>query len=514
MIHDLQLCVSPEKATNQEAVKKEVAKQLGVSVKSIAGIHVKKKSIDARRQEIKVNLALKVYVGELVPSDKPQAPDWKNVASAKPVLIVGCGPAGLFAALRLLERGLKPIIIERGKDVSNRKVDIARLCTQHLLDPESNFCFGAGGAGTFSDGKLYTRSNKRGDNDSILDIFRLHGADDAIAYEAHPHLGSDNLSEIVKRIANTIIEHGGEIHYQTRMDDLIIQDQCIKGIIDDKGNKILADSLILASGHSARDVYHILNRHGLALEAKDFALGVRVEHPQALIDSIQYHRPQRGPHLPAASYSLVSQIEGRGVYSFCMCPGGTIVPSATAADQIVVNGMSNATRSSAFANSGIVVEVKPEDYHQFSEQGVMAALTYQIWLEQRAKEYGGPGQEAPAQALADFVRSTVSSTTPRCSYLPGTVVSDLHRWLPASIARRLQLALRSFDQKMHGFLTNEALVVGVESRTSSPLRIPRDAQTLQHPQVKGLYPCGEGAGYSGGIISSAIDGQELANRVL
>jgi uncharacterized protein len=512
MIKDLALVTDPKTASFEEMLKKEVAKKIDLNASEIRYIRINKKSIDARSKDIKVNLTVQVFIGEM-PDNTPYPFNFQNVSGKKTVAVIGTGPAGLFAALKLIELGIKPVIFERGADVSTRKKDIARLNREHLVYTESNYCYGEGGAGTFSDGKLYTRSNKRGDISRILKMFHYHGAEDSVLFESHPHIGTDKLPEIIKNIRDTILNCGGEIYFNSRIDDIIIENSKVTGVKTLNGDIYNAEALVLATGHSARDIYELLNRKGIALEAKPFAMGVRVEHPQVLIDSIQYHRKERGPYLPAASYNLVSQVDDRGVYSFCMCPGGYIVPSATSPDEIVVNGMSASRRHTPFANSGIVVEIRPEDYQKFSQYGVLAGLHYQKHLEQLARNTGGKGQCAPAQRLFDFVKGKVSDNLPQSSYIPGLVSSPLHTWLPEEISSRLRKGFQVFDKKMHGFLTNEAYVAGVESRTSSPVRIPRNPETMEHITVNGLFPCGEGAGYAGGIASSAMDGENAALKI-
>jgi uncharacterized FAD-dependent dehydrogenase len=512
MIKEIQLVVDPDTAFEEQLLKRELAKKLDVTPNDIRAIRIEKRSIDARQRDIKINLKLQVFLDEM-PETNAFRYNYKNVSGKTAVIIVGTGPAGLFAALKLIELGIKPILLERGKDVSSRKHDIALISREHLINPESNYCFGEGGAGTFSDGKLYTRSTKRGDNQRVLQLFHFHGADESILYESHPHIGTDKLPEIIKNIRKTIIDCGGEIHFNTRLENIIIENNRVKSVLVNKGADLHANALILATGHSARDIYSMLHTRGIELEAKTFAMGVRVEHPQELIDNMQYHRKNRGKYLPAASYNLVTQIDGRGVYSFCMCPGGYIVPSATSPDEIVVNGMSASRRHTPFANSGIVVEIRPEDLSLYSKHGILAGLYYQLQLEHLAKINGGQGQYAPAQRLDDFVRNRTSATLPESSYTPGIISSPLHSWLPEPIKNRLQLGFLAFDKKMHGFLTNEAYIAGVESRTSSPVRIPRDSESMQHIRVKGLFPCGEGAGYAGGISSSALDGENAALKV-
>ncbi len=512
MRKEIQLVVSPQTASEDIPLRRAIAANLGINPVDISAYRILKKSTDARKRDIKINLRLSVYIGEN-PDDLPYPFQYGNVSDKKQVIIVGSGPAGLFAALRLIELGFRPVVIERGKDVSSRTRDIALINRAHTIDPESNYCFGEGGAGTFSDGKLYTRSTKRGNSDRILQIFHAHGADANILYESHPHIGTDLLPGIITNIRKTIIDCGGSIHFETKLTDLVMSDGIITGIVVQNGETIEADAVILATGHSARDVYELLDRKEILLEAKPFAMGVRVEHPQALIDSIQYHGEPRGKYLPAASYSLVTQVDGRGVYTFCMCPGGYIVPSSTSPDEIVVNGMSSSGRHTPFANSGIVVEIRLEDLADYEQFGVLAGLQYQHDLENLARQKSPSGQLAPSQRLTDFVEERVSPDLPLSSYAPGLSSSPLHEWLPHSISRRLQQGFVHFGRKMPGFLTREAYIAGVESRTSSPVRIPRDPETMEHPQVKGLFPCGEGAGYAGGIVSSAMDGEHAAEKV-
>jgi hypothetical protein len=446
-----------------------------------------------------------------IPEISPFVP--KNVSREREVIVVGAGPAGLFAALRLIELGIRPVIIERGRDVSSRKKDIARISREQIVDPESNYCFGEGGAGTYSDGKLYTRSKKRGDNLRVLELLCLHGASNNIMYEAHPHLGTDKLPGIIANIRQSILDAGGQFMLEKKVTDLILEGDSIKGVVVTGNEKIMSPYVILATGHSARDIYEICINRGVELLMKSFAMGVRVEHPQELIDKIQYHGNDRGDFLPAAAYSIAKQVDGRGVYSFCMCPGGFIVPSATAQEEVVVNGMSPSERNSPYANSGMVVEIRPEDLINYSRYGMMAGIEFQKELEREAWKNGGHTQRAPAQRLADFVAGDLSSTLPKVSYFPGVTPSPLHSWLPKSIGRRLRVGFRLFGHLMNGYLTNEAVVLGVESRTSSPLRIPRDPEKLHHIKISGLYPCGEGSGYAGGIVSSAVDGMNVADAI-
>jgi len=483
-------------------------------ISNFHGFRILKRSIDARSREIKVNITLEFYdVKESIPAFSYSKPK-RLSANPKRVLIIGAGPAGLFAALKLLELGHKPIIIERGKDVRGRRRDLAAINKDHIVHPDSNYCFGEGGAGTYSDGKLYTRSSKRGDILRILEVLVTHGAKDDILYEAHPHIGTNKLPQLIQQIRETIQETGGEIHFKERVTDFILQFDEVKGIKTASGKDIEADGVILATGHSARDIYHLLHEKGISIEQKPFALGVRVEHPQQLIDCIQYKCENRGEWLPAASYSLVSQESvnnlTKGVFSFCMCPGGFIVPSATAQGEVVVNGMSPSRRDSQFSNSGIVVEVGLEDTKAFAVHGPLAGLYFQSEVEKRACELAGKSQNAPAQRLVDFVNNKVSSSLPETSYQPGSTSLNMTEILPDYIGKALQKGFVSFGKKMKGYLTNEAIVLGVESRTSSPVRIPRDRETLEHIHVKKLFPCGEGAGFAGGIVSAAMDGENCA----
>ena len=512
MHSEIQLVLLPEQAETPFLLNKQVGDKLEVSPQRITRIRTIRKSIDARSFQPKVNITVEVYWDEDAPKKEKTVFQYHSVAGKTPVLIIGAGPAGLFAALKLIESGFKPIILERGKNAHNRKVDIAQLNRNKGIDADSNYCFGEGGAGTFSDGKLYTRSKKKGNTDRILQVFHYHGAAEDILYEAHPHIGSDKLPVVIENISKTITSCGGEIHFEQKLSEILIKNNRVVGCKTSNGDIFEANALILATGHSAHDVYEMLYNQGIQLEPKGFAMGVRVEHPQAMIDSIQYHCKERGKYLPAASYNLVDQVNERGVYSFCMCPGGHIVPAGSGTNEIVVNGMSASQRNSPFANSGIVVEIRPEDIPtEFQEFGALAGLKFQQSVEQMAfTNNGGLGQVAPAQRLGDFVKGRLSADLPECSYLPGLISSPMHFWLPEMISSRLREGFKKFDRKMHGYLTNEAVVVGVETRSSSAVRIPRDNETGQHPEIKGLFPAGEGSGYSGGITSSAVDGENAA----
>lgn len=523
MKNELYLVLSPEEAANESVIKSIAAQQLHIPESNITFIKIIKRSIDARSRNIKINLKIDVYINETIPESPDYKLSYSNVSSKTPVIVIGAGPAGLFAALELIEKGMKPIVIERGKTVKDRRRDLAAINKEGIVNPHSNYCFGEGGAGTYSDGKLYTRSTKRGDITKVLELFVAHGADETILIEAHPHIGTNKLPKIIEAMRQTIIDNGGEIHFNTHVIDLIVKNNSIKGVVCkqleiDTTTEFIADSVILATGHSARDIFELLHSKNILIEGKTFAMGVRVEHPQALIDSLQYHCTlnevaKKRDFLPASSYSLVHQALGRGVYSFCMCPGGIIAPCATAPGEVVTNGWSPSKRNNPFANSGIVVTIEPEDYQKFASHGPLAGLRYQQALEKMAYEAGGNGQTAPAQRLQDFVNGKLSPHLPDVSYQPGIKSAPLHELLPTEIGKRLQLGFAEFGKKMRGYLINDAVIVGVESRTSSPVRIPRDKETLEHPQIKGLYPCGEGAGYAGGIVSAAIDGQKCANAI-
>ena len=535
MIQEYQLRVLPEVAANEQRLKEYLVQEKGLNVRDINATRILKRSIDARQRTIFVNLNVRVYLNEMPKDNEYQPTIYKNVEGKPQVIVVGAGPGGLFAALRLIELGLRPIIVERGKNVRDRKKDLAQISREHTVNPESNYSFGEGGAGAYSDGKLYTRSKKRGNVDKILNVFCQHGASTAILVDAHPHIGTDKLPRVIENMRNTILECGGEVHFETRMDALIIEEDEIKGIETHTGQTILGP-VILATGHSARDVYRWLAANQVEVEAKGIAVGVRLEHPSELIDQIQYHSKNgRGKYLPAAEYSFVTQVDGRGVYSFCMCPGGFVVPAASGPQQIVVNGMSPSNRGSHWSNSGMVVELRPEDLlsgelrvesgewtmqHDSAANSQLSTLNSQLntmyfqeTLEYNCWQQGNMRQTAPAQRMQDFTRKKLSYDLPESSYAPGLISSPLHFWMPSFITERLSKGFQRFGQYSRGFLTNEAVMIGVETRTSAPVRIIRDRETLQHVRIKGLFPCGEGAGYAGGIVSAGIDGERCAEAV-
>ena len=562
MIKELQVRVMPQVAHSEQNIADYVSRELAIDRRTIKHVRVLKRSIDARQRQVMVNLTLRVYVNEEPTDEAYQRTEYPDVTRGKKVIVVGEGPCGLFAALRLIEQGIKPIVIERGKNVRERKVDLAQIKSAQRVDSESNYSFGEGGAGAYSDGKLYTRSKKRGSVEKILNVFCQFGASTSILADAHPHIGTDKLPRVIEAMRNQILECGGEVHFQTKMTELIIRNNKVVGVIASQPQgQILtleAEAVILATGHSARDVYRYLAQAGIDIEAKGIAVGVRLEHPAELIDQIQYHNKQgRGKYLPAAEYSFVTQVDGRGVYSFCMCPGGFIVPAATDREQIVVNGMSPSNRGGRWSNSGMVVEVRPEDVgavhsSQFTVHSyentlnqrsdlnplnplnqrearleplnpltplnqALVVMEFQEELErmcwQQGLQNGGNGQTAPAQRMADFVKGRLSYDLPQTSYTPGVVASPLHFWMPKEIATRLQKGFEFFGKQRKGFLTNEALMIGVETRTSAPVRILRDNETLQHVTIEGLFPAGEGAGYAGGIVSAGVDGERVADMV-
>lgn len=543
MIQEYQLRILPEQAASEQSLKQYISREKGLDIRTIHAVRVLKKSIDARQRTIFVNVKAQVFINEEPAEKEFIETEYHNVEGRPQVIVVGAGPGGLFAALRLIERGLRPIVVERGKNVRDRKLDLARISRDHKVDAESNYSFGEGGAGAYSDGKLYTRSKKRGSVEKILNVFCQHGASTAILSDAHPHIGTDKLPRVIENMRNTILNCGGEVHFQTRMDRLIIENNRVVGIETNNG-KTFRGPVILATGHSARDVYRWLYRNGVQIEAKGLAVGVRLEHPSQLIDQIQYHNKNgRGKYLPAAEYSFVQQVDGRGVYSFCMCPGGFVVPAASGPHQLVVNGMSPSNRGGRWSNSGMVVEIRPEDLlhpdlqvqageliegsaeaetealiaesqsHSDSagQPHVLSMMRFQEKLEQLCWQQGNMRQTAPAQRMMDFTRKKLSYDLPETSYSPGLVSSPLHFWMPKFVGERLSQGFQLFGKSSRGFLTNEAVMIAVETRTSAPVRIVRDAETLQHVTVEGLFPCGEGAGYAGGIVSAGIDGERCAD---
>lgn len=542
MIHEYQLRILPEQAACEQSLKQYISREKGLDIRTINAIRTLKRSIDARQRTIYINLTVRVFVNETPSEEEFERTNYPNIEGRPAVIVVGAGPGGLFAALKLIELGLRPIVIERGKNVRERKEDLARISREHKVDAESNYSFGEGGAGAYSDGKLYTRSKKRGSVEKILNVFCQHGASPTILSDAHPHIGTDKLPRVIENMRNTILACGGEVHFQTRMEALLIEGQKVKGIETQDGKTFLGP-VILATGHSARDVYRWLYAHGVQLETKGIAIGVRLEHPSMLIDQIQYHNKNgRGKYLPAAEYSFVQQVDGRGVYSFCMCPGGFVVPAASGPHQLVVNGMSPSNRGTKWSNSGMVVETRPEDLllpemqlqadpisgsqEALTEELILrdgklpdgtvhtlAMMRFQEKLEQICWQQGNMRQTAPSQRMVDFTRKKLSYDLPATSYSPGLVSSPLHFWMPPFLSERLSKGFQLFGKSSRGFLTNEAVMIAVETRTSSPVRIVRDKDTLQHLTVEGLFPCGEGAGYAGGIVSAGIDGERCAEAV-
>ncbi len=515
----LEIILTPEEAFDELNFESILYKKAGAKMDGDTIVQPIKRSIDARSRNVIVRMQCEMFSPLERKLPIAYSRDLPNVKNSRPVIIVGSGPAGLFAALRLIELGVKPIVLERGKDVQARRRDLASINKDHIVNPESNYCFGEGGAGTYSDGKLYTRSKKRGDIRRVLEILVAHGAKEEILFDAHPHIGTNKLPQLIAEIRQSILNAGGKIHFNTKVEDFLIEGNQMNGVVTAQGDAIKADAFILATGHSARDIFHLLNKKNILIESKSFALGVRVEHQQNLIDKIQYHcAVDRGEYLPASSYALVHQakIEGkdRGVFSFCMCPGGFIVPSATAQGEVVVNGMSPSRRDSKFANSGIVVAVEENDFKDFKKYGPLAGLYFQESIEKIACEVAGGTQRAPAQRLLDFVEGRVSSSLLETSYQPGLTSINMKDVLPSFIHNALQQGFRNFGGKMKGYLSNDAQIVGVESRTSSPVKIPRDKETLEHPQIKGLFPCGEGGGYAGGIVSAAMDGERCAEATV
>ncbi len=514
MTNEYQVRVQPQVAANEQALRSWLADEYGFDVRTITAVRILRRSIDARQRTIFVNLKVRVFINEQPADDAYQHTDYPDVSERPQVIVVGAGPGGLFAALRLIELGLRPIVLERGKDVHERKKDLAQIAKTQQVDAESNYCFGEGGAGAYSDGKLYTRSKKRGSIEKILNVFCQHGASTNILADAHPHIGTDKLPRVIENMRNTILRSGGEVHFQTKMTRLLLEGNRVVGV-EAVNQQQTANSqqqfmgpVILATGHSARDVYRYLADSNIEIEAKGIAVGVRLEHPSMLIDQIQYHNKQgRGKYLPAAEYSFVTQVDGRGVYSFCMCPGGFVIPAATDKQQIVVNGMSPSNRGGQWSNSGMVVETRAED---IEGDDPLRVMHFQERLERDCWQQGNMRQTAPAQRMADFVNKRLSYDLPRSSYAPGLISSPLHFWMPQSVSHRLQEGFKAFGRQCHGFLTNEAVMIGVETRTSSPVRIVRNAETLMHVRVEGLFPCGEGAGYAGGIVSAGVDGERCA----
>ncbi|MBC7607648.1 MAG: FAD-dependent oxidoreductase [Burkholderiales bacterium] len=514
MPKELLVQVAPEVAGDETLLKAHLSKLVGVTATEIVHVAILKRSIDARQKAIKINLKVSVFFeGDPFVAQKIVLPDYKNVSQAQEVIVIGAGPAGLFAALQLIELGLKPIVIERGKNIRGRRRDLKAINVDHLVNEDSNYCFGEGGAGTYSDGKLYTRSKKRGDVTRILELLVAFGASADILIEAHPHIGTNKLPQIIQDIREKIVECGGNVLFETRVTDILLKNNEVQGIITQNGATITANKIILATGHSARDIFELLDRKKIFIEAKPFALGVRAEHPQSLIDSIQYSCDYRGIHLPPAPYSIVKQVGGRGLYSFCMCPGGVIAPCATNPGEVVTNGWSPSKRDQATANSGIVIELKLDDFKPYAKFGALAGMEFQKSIEQKSWHLAGETQKVPAQRMVDFTQHKVSTDIPKTSYVPGTTSVEMGQVFPGFLTQILREGFTEFGKSMRGFLTNEAILHAPESRTSSPVRIPRDSETLEHVQIKGLYPCGEGAGYAGGIVSAAIDGEKCALKI-
>ena len=538
MIEEYQIRILPEQAASEEGIKRYLSKEKGIDVRTLNQVRVLKRSIDARQRTIYVNLKVRAYINEFAQDDQYIHTEYPDVSSRPRVVVVGEGPGGLFASLRLIELGYRPVVLERGKDVRERKKDLSNITKTQKVDAESNYCFGEGGAGAYSDGKLYTRSKKRGSVDKILTVFCQHGANTNILADAHPHIGTDKLPRVIENMRNTILQCGGEVHFQTKMTSFIIDGDKVIGVeavnLQTGAEEIYRGPVILATGHSARDVYRYLAASRIEIEAKGIAVGVRLEHPAHLIDQIQYHNKNgRGKYLPAAEYSFVTQVDGRGVYSFCMCPGGFVIPAATGPQQLVVNGMSPSNRGTAWSNSGMVVETHPEDVASFvqehqailqsdaslsssaeeevlSPDSPLTMMHFQQIVEKQCWQQGNMKQTAPAQRMADFVNNRLSYDLPKSSYAPGLISSPLHFWMPSFVSKRLQEGFKTFGKNAHGFLTNEATLIAMETRTSSPVRILRDRDTLQHVRLQGLFPCGEGAGYAGGIVSAGVDGERCA----
>lgn len=517
MIQEYQIRILPEQAANEEGIKRYLAKEKGLDARTLNKVRVLKRSIDARQRIIFVNLKVRAYINEMPQDDQYVHTEYPDVSSRPRVIVVGEGPGGLFASLRLIELGYRPVVLERGKDVRERKKDLSNITKTQKVDSESNYCFGEGGAGAYSDGKLYTRSKKRGSVDKILNVFCQHGANTNILADAHPHIGTDKLPRVIENMRNTIINCGGEVHFQTKMTRFILEGDRVIGVeavnLATGAEENYRGPVILATGHSARDVYRYLASSKIEIEAKGIAVGVRLEHPSQLIDQIQYHNKNgRGKYLPAAEYSFVTQVDGRGVYSFCMCPGGFVIPAATGPEQLVVNGMSPSNRGTAWSNSGMVVETHPEDVVQSEEElkDPLSMMYFQERVEKLCWQQANMKQTAPAQRMADFVNNRLSYDLPKSSYAPGIISSPLHFWMPSFVSKRLQEGFKTFGKNAHGFLTNEATLIAMETRTSSPVRIVRDRDTLMHVRIKGLFPCGEGAGYAGGIVSAGVDGERCA----